>query len=300
MATKKIPPKSQQQVNAEKNILRIAKLLKDKGVAFRKKDFRSAKVTDYMRRRVKQLAGVLTGEAEIVRGSSAQIRSTKGDETVIARGRDFVVVPSDGKSVSTFRGKMRAIAQPLRDGTTIERLVVPGGAKMSNVLRFLESGSADALKLKREWFAFRFEDYASPRVFTDAKSLYDFLMQYAEGHEEGETEPKIYLYRIYPPGDWYRLVKMEAQDYLGDLRGEASKAKGRELRRVRFSIERQMAKMRKVPRVPQKTADEKRQAFLEKERIRNRKRQRNTETRRKQQRDLMRARRAKAKAEKGE
>jgi len=299
MAKAKLPAKSKRKVKDAASVKKAAVELKRLGVAFTKRDLRKP-VSQHMARQVKRYEAILKGDAVPIfsdRRGVKYARESFQDE-VQDYGRNFVVVKNEPGTVKTIRRDMLSTVRPLSDGTTIERLTVPGGDSVWNVLRFLERGGADKLKLDREWFSFRFQDYASARIFPDAKSLYEFLSRYVEEDEEGDgSPPKVQLYRIYPPNDWYYLVKREALEFRSDLTAESREMKGRELRRVKFAIERQTAKLKKIPAGVQPPRNERHAQFLERERERNRKRQRKTEARRAYMRDFMRAKRKAQKEE---
>lgn len=300
MAKRKLPTKTERQVNRKSNLKRLAAELKRRGVAFENTDLRKP-LSKYGERRARELAGIVFGTEQIIKlPSEAAKRAVKEafPDDVTGSGKGYVRVKvSSPDEIATIRDVGLSIATPLRTGVTIERITVPGGARLDNVLRFLQSDSAASAKAKREFFAFRFEDYASPRIFTDAQSLYDFLLEYDKSEDDEGPGPRVYLYRIYPPGDWYDLVRRETLDKKAELEGATLGKRGAELRRIRFARQRIDAKLSKIPSASRPSKSERMEAYKQRERERNRNRQRRTEKRRDQMREYMRKRRAKEKGE---
>lgn len=304
VAKKKLSDRDKQKLNAKreqrKADLKTAKALRKQGIAFQGVNFRT-EFTPSRQRRARKLSPIITGEWKALpigpkarRAYREQERLTgKKSEDIFARPKGFFVVKNDPKFIKRFTAEgFLSEVQPLTNDMTIEKLSVPGGPGFRNVVRFLRSGEADKFKVKIEDFAFRFEEHASARIFATGRELAEFLEMYLtdeeqEAIESGESkEPKIHLYRVYPPHDWYRLVKLEAQDSIAEMTAEAKGLRGRELRRIKFSLDRARQKIGKLPSRIHQTSNQKRLSFIERERERDRKRRANEfEKRRKNRAD---------------
>ena len=263
MASKRDPTRAdaraQERKRRDAEIKKQAARLKKLALLYAKKDLRKVKVTSYMRKKVREFSPVLTGDAVVLlppKGKKA--KDFAGRDDVLATPNGRVVVTNDPDAVKGFRGGRRSTVIPLGDGNNIELLELPiDGRDIELVAEFAESGKLDRFKQPREFFAIRLNGQPAAEVFPNARALAYKLSAYQERSETLE----VFVYRVWPPGEWEDLVKRE--------RGEAAQNKAF-LRRV----EKERRKANRKPRfTPEQTAEAKaaqKLARMEVDRLRKR------------------------------
>jgi hypothetical protein len=245
MASRAKDTRAQARAQAKKardaEVKRKAAALKKRGLIYEEKDLRKTKVTAYMRKRVAELEGVLTGDLVALSPPKGRRASSyKGDEGVKTTTKRKVIVENERDTVLGFRREMRARIIPLGDGTTIEMLSLPKEYRNPERLReLIAEGKLDRLKLPREKFAFRYNGFASLKTFPNAKALEFYLESYIA--DDGDEPAELVVYRVFPPEEWQELVRRESgdRDETKRLLKAVAKERAKPNRKPRFATEEQ-------------------------------------------------------------
>lgn len=222
---------------SDRSVRHLAALAKAEGLAYKRRNLAHGKVTAYMRKRVKQLLPALTGEAEIIRGTRAEVQRVKKTKGLLGHGPDYVLAPKRPETVQHIREGMLEVVRPLSSGETIVGVQIPGGNGVENVLAWLESGDADKRKQRHEEFGFRINGYMSQGSFRNARELLQRLRSYETIRGRPEEALEIEIFRVYPPGDWYRLARAELKDRQAHWTGKMRGQKGAALRRIKRNLQ---------------------------------------------------------------
>lgn len=273
MASKRDPSandaRAQARKQTDKEIKAKAAALKKRGLLYGSKDLRKTKVTPYMRKRVRELEGILTGDLVALKpppGKKARDYKGRDDVKTTAGGR--IIVENEPDTVQGFRGGKRSRVIPLKDGNNIEMIEVDADSRnLLDVIKYIEENEStlDKLKNPREKFAVRLNGLGNIQTFPNASALLFFLMRYKEQYESalsnGETVLDVHIYRVWPPGEWEAQILREQKE-------------NREARAFVRRVERERGRPNREPRFSPAELEAAKQArqvaYKERERLRKR------------------------------
>lgn len=206
-------PKSAREVarqQRDREVLRQAAALKKRGLIYENTPLRGKRVTDYMRRKVNALSGVLTGELVAVKAPPKVKSQYKSDPGVI-RTRRGVVIPAGQKDeVKQIRRNLIAGVRPLGGGYFMERIRLPVNAKNPQAIYdFIESGKLDKYKFPGEYLAFRIYGNGSLRSFPNVETMLQIMSFYSAFDPESTEDIEFELFRVWPPDAWEDMIRAE-------------------------------------------------------------------------------------------
>lgn len=202
--------RAQAQKARDREVLAKAKRLQKRGIIYYNKELKGHKVTDYMRRKVRLLEGILTGEQVFV-AAPPKVKSQYKSDPGVVRTRKGVVVPAGQKGeVKQIRRNLIAGVRPLGNGYHVERIRLPVNAKNPEAIyRYLESGKVDRYKFPGDYFAFRIYGHGSLRSFPNIETLIQ-VMSFYSGLDPDSDEPvEFELFRVWPPEAWENMIAEE-------------------------------------------------------------------------------------------
>lgn len=263
--------RSQAKKTRDREIKHKAAKLKKRGLIYQTKSLRNKTVTDYMRRRVRELEGVLEGRLTFVEVPKQVATKYKYRDAIkhVKKGkRRGVLVPVDtagGKiSLDKKRGLIRNIKE-LGDGHVLERIELPVDVTdVGEFIAWIDSGEPERLKYPNEYFGLRIYGHGSLSAIPNTETLSEYIkVRYKSVvmHDDVELNPAdedgpiaLELFRVWPPEAWENLIAEEQIAYRASPEYQARQKRKREKRNLKSRI-RYARKKRAKGNVDNRTLD---------------------------------------------
>ncbi len=263
----------------EKELRAKAAKLKKRGLAFQKTNLKyPAKISASVKKQVRELEGVLTGELEAIKMPKATRYKYKDSKHRVSPSGTHAIRPKEEGARRMIRRGMIATVRPLGDGHMLETIELPVNVKSVRQLRkWIESGEPDRLKHPNEYFGFRLQGHASHTALPDAASMHAYLMRYnfyikaeeyeLEASDESEAPIEFELMRVFPPDVWDKVVREEEREYKSSPEYKAMREKSRERKNLNRRIRDTQARKQKKP-TPEFATIEQNKRFARGEKLR--------------------------------
>lgn len=199
MAKSKRKPSASQR---DKDAIEVAKILKRKGIISKSTKLHGGKyISRGVLNKVQQYQHAAKSHYRAVKVPKKLAAAAKGEGYQVVHGNK-VIVPSDHDFIKRLKTGVVSGIKPVKGGFMSE-VTLPFEPHTANqLLRAVDEGDIDELRLPHEQFAFSFNGAMSYRAFLDASQMKEYLMRY----KQNEIIKAIKVYRLHPE-DVSRYIK---------------------------------------------------------------------------------------------
>lgn len=226
-----VSKRAQAKKQRAREVIHKAAQLKKRGLIYQGTPLRGKTVTDYMRRRVRELEGVLEGRLqfiEVPKPVATKYQYEGGLKRVKKGKRRGVLVPTpiDGSTLSLdhARGLIRQIKPLGSSGHVLERILMPVNIQdVEEFLEWIDSGEPDRLKYPGEYFGLRIYGNASMQAIPNSETLSFYIRTRYERlladnpelspSDQADVPMALELFRVWPPEAWEDMAREELAAY---------------------------------------------------------------------------------------